>query len=239
MAKQSEGKKIKLDRKAIVQYGLKVVQDLLGLSDEGAAKKVSFADVKMEDAQKGKIRLEHKQNTILSEIRTIESEKKRLFAEGAKKADVREQKILATKFTQLDTRMRNLDRIHDAISLQISVVDTFLMIKEQELLSKESGLESIFGDLDISELIQYMDQSIVDGQVDMQRLSNLVKGINSHTDMGPGLVPSADVREVMEAMQRAHDAADLDAVYNEVDELMTEKHQPKLSEDEDILEEEI
>lgn len=243
MEKQEAKKKFSLNRKAILGYGLKVVQDLLGLTDETAAKKVTLDDIKMEDAQRGKIRLEHKQSTILSEIRTIESEKRRLFTEGAQKADVREQKMLAMKIKQQDSRMRNLDRVHDAISLQISVIDSFLMIKEQEQMNKEMGLQSVFGDMDITNLITYMDQAMIDGQVNMTMLSNLVKGLESHSGMGEGLTPDADVLDIMRQMQEAREAADpqsaIETHYDEMDKKLAEKNQPKHAEEDDLLNEDL
>jgi hypothetical protein len=121
--------------------GSKWSRNLLGLGEEEAAKKVTLNDIKMEDAQRGKIRLEHKQNTILAELKDVETQKRRLFAEGVQKAGVREQKVLALKIKQLDMRMRNLDRMLEAIYVQMRVIDNFIMIKEQEQMNKEMGLQ--------------------------------------------------------------------------------------------------
>ena len=101
--KQETGKtKRRIDPKTLFGYGLKVAQDLLGMTETEEVKKATLNDIKMEDAQRGKIRLEHKQNMLLNEIRDVEKQKRALFTEGVQKAGAMEQKILASKIVQLD-----------------------------------------------------------------------------------------------------------------------------------------
>lgn len=100
------------------------------MTEPESAKKASLNDIKMEDAQRGKIRLEHKQNLLLTEIRDIEKQKRALFTEGVQKAGAREQKILSLKIVQLDKRMQNLDHTLESIFVQLRVIDSFIMIKE-------------------------------------------------------------------------------------------------------------
>jgi len=215
----------------------------LGLSEETAVKKVTLDDIKMEDAQRGKIRLEHKQNSILSELHTVETEKRRLFTEGVQKAGVREQKVLALKIKQLDTRMRNLDRMLEAIFIQTRLIDSFLLIKEQEQMNREMGMESIFGDMDITELITYMEKAMVDGQLNMTKLRDLADGLEKTNYMGEVLGADEDVMEIMRQMQLAREAADpqeaIETHYAEMDEKLTEKAQPRQDLEDDLLDEEL
>lgn len=243
MAKQEEKKKSLFDGKAILGYGLKVVQELLGLGDEATAKKVTLNDIKMEDAQRGKIRLEHKQNTILAELKDVESQKRRMFTEGVQKAGVREQKVLALKIKQLDSRMRNLDRVLEAIYIQMRVIDNFIQIKEQEQMNKEMGLQSVFGDMDITELIAYMEKAMVEGQLNMTMLRDLADGLDKRNYMGEVLKDDEDVMEIMRQMQLAREAADspdaIETHYAEMEEKLTEKSQPIQDDDIELYEDEL
>lgn len=243
MAQESiEGKSL-FNGKAILNYGFKVVQELLGLDKEETAKKVTLNEIKMEDVQRGKIRLEHKQNTVLAELKEIEGQKRRLFSEGVQKAGVREQKVLALKIKQLDMRMRNQDRMLEAIYIQMRVIDNFIMIKEQEQLNKEMGLQSIFGDMDMNELIVYMEQAMVDGQLNMTMMRDLADNLDKRNYMGEVLSDDEDIQEIMRQMQMAREAADspdaIDVHYAEMDEKLTEKTQDQPNDEADLFEDEF
>jgi len=226
--KQDTGtEKRKLDPKALFSYGLKVAQDLLGMSETEEVKKATLNDIKMEDAQRGKIRLEHKQNVLLNEIRDIEKQKRALFSEGVQKAGAREQKTLALKIVQLDKRMHNLDRTLEAIYVQLRVIDSFIMIKEQESLNKEMGLQSVFGDMDLNELVMYMQKSVEDGELNMLTLKTLADDVDRHNIMSEGFSNDPDVLEVMEYFQKAREAGDgmIEPFYEELDSKRSEKSQ--------------
>ena len=232
--KQETGKtRKKLDPKSLFSYGLKVAQDLLGMTETDEVKKATLNDIKMEDAQRGKIRLEHKQNLLLNEIRDIEKQKRALFAEGVQKAGAREQKVLALKIKQLDTRMHNLDRTLEAIYVQLRVIDSFIMIKEQESLNTEMGLQSVFGDMDLDELVVFMQKSMEDGELNMTMMKNLADSLDKHNYMSEGFSDDADVLEIMKQMQMAREAGDglIEQYYHEMDSKLSEKPEEEDSTD--------
>jgi nucleoside diphosphate kinase len=240
MAKQAESKKIKLDGKAILSYGLKVAQDILGLTGVEETKKVTLNEIKMEDAQRGLIRLEHKQNTLLTELHDLEAQKRRLFAEGVQKSGLREQKSLAQQIKKIDLKMKNLDRTLEAIYIQSSVIDSFIMIKEQEQMNHEMGLQSIFGDMDLSELVEHMEKAMVDGQLNMTRLRDLAGDLNKHNYMGEVLSEDEDVREIMRQMQLAQaDPETIETHYAEMDEKLAEKGKAQEDHEPGMLDEEV
>ena len=222
----STGKqRLKLDPKSLLSFGLKVAQDLLGMTETEEVKKATLNDIRMEDAQRGKIRLEHKQNLLLNEIRDIEKQKRALFTEGVQKAGAREQKVLALKIKQLDTRMHNLDRTLEAIYVQLRVIDSFVMIKEQEALNKEMGLQSIFGDMDLGELVTFMQKSMEDGELNMTMMKKLADSLDKHNYMSEGFSDDADVLEIMKQMQLAREAGDapIEPYYQEMENKLSEK----------------
>ncbi len=244
MAKKEEnkqGKKFNINGKQVVGYAMKVVQELLGLNEEEAAKKATLNDIKMEDAQRGKIRLEHKQNTILAELKEAETQKRKLFVEGAQKASVREQKVLALKIKQLDSRMGNLDRMLETLYTQIRVIDSFIMIKEQEQMNKEMGFQSIFGDMDMNELVVYMEKAMVDGELNMTVLRDLADRIDKNVYSGYESTEDSDIQDIIRQMQIAHEAADsaedIDTYYEEMNEVLSEKAKERAGKDQDLLEE--
>lgn len=222
----SAGKrKLKLDPRSLFSYGLKVAQDLLGMTETEEVRKATLNDIKMEDAQRGKIRLEHKQNLLLNEIREIEKQKRALFTEGVQKAGVREQKVLALKIKQLDTRMHNLDRTLEAIYVQLRVIDSFIMIKEQESLNQEMGLQSVFGDMNLDELVTYMQKSMEDGELNLTMMKSLADSLDKHNYMSEGFSDDADVLEIMKQMQLAREAGDapIEQYYQEMENKLSEK----------------
>jgi len=230
---ETETPKKKMDPKALFSYGLKVAQDLLGMTETEEVKKATLNDIKMEDAQRGKIRLEHKQNVLLNEIRDVEKQKRALFTEGVQKAGAREQKVLALKIKQLDTRMHNLDHTLEAIYVQLRVIDSFIMIKEQESLNTEMGLQSVFGDMDLDELVVFMQKSMEDGELNMTMMKNLADSLEKHNFMGEGFSDDADVLEIMKQMQMAREAGDgmIEPYYQEMDNKLSEKPQEQDSPD--------
>jgi hypothetical protein len=232
----SNGKqRMKLNPKTLFSYGLKVAQDLLGMTETEEVKKATLNDIKMEDAQRGKIRLEHKQNLLLNEIRDIEKQKRALFMEGVQKASAREQKILAVKIKQLDTRMRNLDRTLEAIFVQLRIIDSFVMIKEQESLNKEMGLQSVFGDMDLNELVGYMQKSMEDGELNMAVLTGLADKLDKHNYMNVSYSDNDDINEIMKQFELARNQEEsvMEQIYQDMDNNLSEKHsQQKQSDDE-------
>jgi len=238
--KQESGTtKKRLDPKALFTYGLKVAQDLLGMTETEGVKKATLNDIKMEDVQRGKIRLEHKQNLLLNEIRDIEAQKRALFAEGVQKASAREQKVLALKIKQLDTRMHNLDHTLEAIFVQLRVIDSFITIKEQDSLNKEMGLQSIFGNLDMNDLVAFMQKSMEDGELNMAIMEKLARDLENNNYMGTEFNEDADVRYIQEQMQKAREAGDgmIEPFYQETEDKLSEKTKREDTTDNTELEE--
>jgi hypothetical protein len=207
--KQETGKtKRRIDPKTLFGYGLKVAQDLLGMTETEEVKKATLNDIKMDDAQRGKIRLEHKQNMLLNEIRDVEKQKRALFTEGVQKAGAMEQKILASKIVQLDKRMKNLNHTMEAIFVQLRVIDSFIMLKEQESLNKEMGLGSVFGDIELDDLVVLMQQAMEDGDLNMTMLKNLADKLDHASEVRLGYSDNEDVLDVIKQMQMAREAGD-------------------------------
>lgn len=228
--KQNEKKKGFFDRKAVLSYGIKVVQELIGLGEEQNTGKVTLNDIKMDDVMKGKIRLEHKQTRILSELREVEKKKRDLFSEGAKNASAREKKVIAYKIKELDGRSINHDRMLQAIHVQMRIINNFIQIKEQEEMNKEMGLESIFGSIEIEELIMYMEDAMVNGELNMTRLQGLADGLDKHNMMSEVFSEDEDVLEIVRQMELASEKADsqeaIDELFTHREEKLQEKQQP-------------
>jgi hypothetical protein len=240
MSKLSKSIKKNFDFKSMMNSALSVVQDMLGLSGEEEARKVTLNDIKVEDVQRGKIRLEHKQNAMMTDLRDMEKQKRLLFEEGVQKASAREQKALASKIKQLDQRMRIRERYLEGMSSQLQIVDYFLLIKEQEQLNKELGLESIFGDMEMTELVAYMQKANEDGELNMTMMNDLAKSLYANTYIGKQ-DEDPDVLEIMKQMQLAredHDGA-VDEYFVEMEGKLAEKHERDSDDFEFSLEEDI
>jgi hypothetical protein len=83
--------------------------------------------------------------------------------------------------------------------------------------------------MDMNELIVYMEQAMVDGQLNMTLLRDLADNLDKRNYMGEVLSDDEDIQEIMRQMQLAREAADspdaIDVHYAEMEEKLTEKGQ--------------
>jgi len=226
-------------RTTLIEAGRQVIKDLLGLgANSEAPKKMTITDIKIEDVQRGKIRLEHRESQILDEMKEVEAHKRKLFEEGVKNASEREQKVIARKILELDNKAKNLDRLLQAVSIQMRVINSFVQIKEQEKMNKEMGIASIFGDVPLEDLIGYMEDAMVDGDLNMKRLQQLARDIEKRNRSFESISDEAEVLDVVRQMQEAREVLDspeaVDEKFREMENSI--KKQEKPAEEEDNLE---
>lgn len=221
--KQDSAKmKKKLDPKAMFSYGLKVAQDLLGMTETETVKKATLNDIKMEDVQRQKIRLEHRQNLLLNEIQELEKQKKTAFTEAVKKSSALEQKILASKIVQLDKQLKNRNLTMESIFVQLRVIDHFIMIKDQQAINSEMA---VFGDMDLSDLVVLMQEAMEDGDLDLTMMRKLADTLDKTGESRLSVSGNSDVLDVMEQIEKARTAGEgsIESIYQEMDTKLSEK----------------
>jgi hypothetical protein len=177
-------------------------------------------DIKLDDLTRKKVQLDQKERVILADVRKLESEKRKLFEEGARNASEREQRVLARRMLGLDQQAKNADAMLMDISKQIRIVDGLIQIKERVRLKEELGLQSIFQNMDMTELVGIIEKASVDSEVNTRALDDLLNQMEKANNASPQFTEDDDVMEIVRQMQQAREAADnpveLEQHYNDL-----------------------
>jgi hypothetical protein len=106
MKEDAEDYKMAAKKRTLVDYGLQVLRELLAekpqdqAQDGGIAPKVAnLDDLKLDELRREKIRLEQEERKMLSDLRGIEDQKRKLFEEGVRNPSEREQRARLRKST--------------------------------------------------------------------------------------------------------------------------------------------
>jgi hypothetical protein len=211
----------------LLNFGLNLLRELVKEKPgaEGAKPAASGSlgkldDIKLEDLTRKKVQLDQKERIILADVRKLESEKRKLFEEGARNASEREQRVLARRMLGLDQQAKNADAMLMDISKQIRIVDGLVQIKERVRLKEELGLQSIFQDMDMTELLGIIEKASVDSEVNTRALDDVLNEMEKASSASPQYTEDDDVMEIVRQMQQAREAADnpadLEKHYNDL-----------------------
>jgi hypothetical protein len=150
-----------------------------------------------------------------------------LFDEGVHMASDREQRVLARRIKELDVEAGNMDRMLQIISQQMRVLNGLVQLKERGRMAAESGLNSILKDIDLQDLIIYIDKASVDGEFSMEKFGQVLNALEEADSLAPEFREDQDVLEIMKAMQQAREAADspeaIEQRYSEMTRQMEER----------------
>jgi hypothetical protein len=220
-------------KKTLVNFGLSLLRELVKEKPaaeevkpvEGGAASGSMGkldDIKLEDLTRKKVQLDQKERMILADVKKYEAEKRKLFEEGVRNASEREQRVLARRMKGLDQQAKNCDSMLQDISKQMRIVDGLIQIKERVRMNKELGLESIFQNMDLTELVGVIEQASVDGEVNSKNLDQVLSAMEKANAVSPQYSEDDDVLEIVRQMQLAREAADnpeaLEQHFNEMEQ---------------------
>jgi hypothetical protein len=230
-------------RKTLVNVGIEFLRELLkDKSDQEGevVTKKKLEDLQLDDLRREKIRLEQEERKMLARLKTTEQEKRTLFNEGVKKASDREQRVLARRIKELDVEASNMDRMLQMISQQMRVLNGLVQIKERTRMATESGLNSILADIDLQELIVYIDQASVTGEFNWDKFNEVLNVLEEADSLSPDFREDQDVMDIVKAMADAREAADspeaIEQRFDEMDQHMKAKQEVvEFEEDEDLL----
>jgi hypothetical protein len=138
----------------------------------------------------------------------LEAEKRKLFEEGVRNSSEREQRVMARRIKELDEQAKNMDQNLQAISKQMRILNGLMQIKENVRLNTESGLASIVSNIDLSDLINYVDRSSVDGEFQMNKFDDVLRAMEKSKTVAPQYSEDEDVLDIVKQMQMAREAAD-------------------------------
>ncbi len=209
----------KTDKKpGLMDYGLQVLRMLLGDKPANAdvkPAKTTIEDIKLDDLNKEQVRLDQEKRKLLMELRQIESDKRKFFEDGVKNSSERERAAIAREIKSLDMKAQNKDRILRSIEKQKQIIDGLILIKERARLMNESGLASVIGNMDLGDLIQYVDRASVDGEFHMRKFDEVLRTLGQADSLSPEMSEDADVLDILKQMEEARMAADNPQVIEE------------------------
>lgn len=212
-------------QKSIKDIGLQILRDLLNPAapaDKAQAKpaKTSIEDLSLDDLRKEKIRFDQEERKLLARLREVEAEKKKLFEEGVRNAGEREQRVFARRIKETDLEAANMDRMLQVISKQMRIVNGLLQVKERSRMMVDSSMGALLKDMDLQDLISYVEKASVDGEFQEDKFSDLLRVMEESGSLSPVYKEDQDVLDIMKAMQQAREAADNpDAMEKQFDQM--------------------
>jgi len=231
--------------KSIKDYGLQILRELLKVGPEAEKKpgqkaKASLDDLSLDDLRREKIRFDQEERKMPARLREVEAQKRKLFEDGVQNASEREQRVIARRIKEVDVEAASMDRMLQAISKQMRIINGLLQVKERYRVLAESGISGILKDIDLQDLIIYIDKASVDGEFHMDKFDELLRTLEEAEAISPDYKEDKDVLEIMQAMQRAHEAADSPEAMEEEFKEMSQRIKPKKEETQlELGEEEI
>lgn len=198
-------------KKSLKDYGLQILNELLsGKPATAAAKdaKASIQDLSLDDLRREKIRFDQEERKMLGRLREVEEQKRKLFEEGVRNVSEREQRVIARRIKEVDIEAGNMDRMLQAISKQMRIINGLIQVKERYRVLAESGISTMLKDIDLQDLIMYIDKASVDGEFHLDKFDELLNALEESDSVSPGIKEDKDVSEIMKAMQQARESAD-------------------------------
>jgi len=215
-------------KKTLRDYGLQVLTELLKGRQPEKGAKASLDDLSLDDLRREKIRLDQEERKLLERLRNAEAQKRTLFEEGVRKASEREQRVIARKIKELDVEATSMDRTLDAISKQTRIINGLLQVKERYRFLQESGVSSLLKDIDLQELIIYIDKASVDGEFHLDKFDELINALEEADSIAPGVTTDRDVQDIVTQMQKARESLDdPQAMEQQFDEMSHHMKQPQ------------
>lgn len=202
-------------KRTLKDYAFAVLRELLGGSSdeeeatgEASLKGASLEDLKLDDLRREKVRLEQEERKMLARLRDVEGKKRQLFEEGVRNPSDREQRVIARRIKELDVRASNMDRMLQAVSKQMRIINGLVQVKERTRVMAETGVSKLISEIDLGDLIVHIDQASVDGEFHMNKFDDLLGILEEADSISPEYREDQDVLEIMQAMQEAREAAD-------------------------------
>lgn len=137
--------------------------------------------IKAEDLRKERIGLENEERRLEKDLGRMRGDEQRLRAEYAvatEAKDTHQRRVLARRLQDVGKQMGNLDQRHAILLKQMTVVSGLAQIKDNEAFFERIGASSAINRMDIVELQQYVEQASLDGELNNERLAQLVESMD-------------------------------------------------------------
>ncbi|GAB4496684.1 MAG: hypothetical protein OHK0052_06990 [Anaerolineales bacterium] len=181
-------------------------------------------DLRQEDLEKERTRLDRKEREMMDRIKQIEADKMTLFSEGVKKASEVERAVIARRIKERDDELQSVNSMLQIISKQKRVIHGLILAKERAQILSKSGLVSL-GDIALEDLVDQIEELGLEGDVKTDSLDRMLRAMGKSKDLSPKLQEDTDVMDIMKAMERAAAAAETnpEAIQQELRDLSAQK----------------
>ena len=212
---------------SVMDMGLSFLRQIIGTGEKAPevqpeAKKVKLEDIGLDDLNRERIRLENEERKKIDELSDIENQKRKLFEAGVKNTSVHEQKAIARRMLDLEGRAKNLDSMLSAISKQMRIVSGLIQIKERTQLMSQMGLSGVLQNIDLQNLVGYINESSVDGKFNVEKFDNILRALGQADSLVPQMDEEPGVDKLVALMQKAHDAGEVQDAYSQADRTIKE-----------------
>ena len=226
-------------KKKILDYGLQIVRELIAGRLEDQAEEniiggpVKLEDIKLDDLNREKIQLGQEQQKSINELHDIENRKRKLFDEGARDVSDIERRVIAEGVKELNSEAENMAEIMQVLSKQKRTINGLIQVKKRERLLSESGVSSILKDIDLQDLIKYIDKASVNGEFRMSKFDEILGTLERNDSVRSTVNADPDIDYIVAQMEQAHAASDgnpqaMDEHFVEMDKGLQEKKQKNL-----------
>ena len=188
--------------------------------------KRTLDDISEDELRRERVRLEQQEKKFVKEIDELEDQKKKLFNEGQQSAgSVHKQRSIAQRIVGVDRQVKLTDRKLRAISKQLQAVNNFLHLKQSRRELEGSGLFSMINSMDLEELDTWIEGASIDGELNMNRLEDMLRRVNSSMDLAEPIADDSEIAAIMEMFQQGDSLdslASLDEVEDDRENRLTE-----------------
>jgi hypothetical protein len=163
----------------------------------------TLSSVSADELRRERIRAEQAETRISREIDLLEQQKQDWFSRGVAAASDRQKLFFARKVRETDQLVRARDQQLALVSRNLRVLAALAQLKDNQRVLQSAGMEGLPGRIDPAELGQFVEQVSVAGQLQMDRLHEILTSLDGADAVFSTGSDDADTLAVLDAMQQA------------------------------------
>lgn len=175
----------------------------------------TIVDVSLDDLMMARVKLEKEQKRVIDRIHGIEKQKQALFQQGVGESSTRMARLLAEKIRDLDMEAKNYDKNLAAFSKQLRTINGFMFLKQNRLTWENTPLGQLLGNMDLSQLENFVDQATANDMFQMDKFERLLGSLEESDSLTNQNEEDADILEIMKAMQAVRESGTPDVGFEQ------------------------
>lgn len=160
-------------------------------------------NIGLEELKREQVRLEQLEKKLFKEIDELEARKGEFFRKGRESnGSVHQQRSIAIKIKSVDGEVKMTDRKLRTISKQLQAVNNFIYLKQSKRELEQSGLFGMINRMDLSELETWIERTSIDGQLNVEKLDEMLHRIHGSSDLADDIEEDAEIANIMAMLQQ-------------------------------------